>query len=458
MSKILKNKKARGVSLIIFAMGITAIFAFASFVVDIGIVLNSQNELQKAVESAALVGASNLEPKKDSAGIIKIDSSQVQSIMLETFNKVKNTNGMISSASIPEISVNAKSKAVKISSYLSVNTYFISILGLKSIKVEAQAAAMSAPFYLSANFPKGLVPGSILKETSGDTDIRKPVGDNQNINSDFGNIYGHPDNKALSLGPGGYITIRLPMPLVDGDGADLYISELGNLEGYYVFAGNDKDPSNPYVNEVMPGAGIQWVNISCTGFPVGGADSSGAVGAYYTTVNYNNSSSLEAKFYGSGYFDLGAICKDSSGNVKYNGNIKSATYLKIIDDNKEDGFMADYPVRPVLLIGEHSSISPGADIDAIGILHHTSLISVKDYNKDTDGDGLIDVLENVIGTDISKQDTDSDGINDDIEYSGWFDNSGIKTSIIDSSGATKVYFTNPIEPESRSSGTIFVKK
>ena len=45
-------------------------------------------------------------------------------------------------------------------------------------------------------------------------------------------------SKGLSLGPGGYVTIRLPVPIVNKEGYDLYIREAGAAkDGYMVFAG-----------------------------------------------------------------------------------------------------------------------------------------------------------------------------------------------------------------------------
>ena len=454
--------KQKGVSLIIFIMGITAVLAFTGFVVDVGMVLNSQNELQKALESSALAAASSIEPKrfKDTDGYYKviIDTSNVQNIALAVFNQVKLTNYFIVSAQNPVVDLSkVGSKAIKITSSMDVKTYFMQFIGINYVKIYAQTAAVSLPMYLTKNFPQGLTSGSLILDTTGDTDIRNPVGDNPNKNKNPNNIFGVPDNVPLALGAGGYVLIRLPVSLVDGDGFDLFIREAGNIKGYFVFAGNDVNPTNPYVNEAIPGDGIKWVNISCTGTPVG-YSLSGKLGAYYTNINYydpydkiTKTITNQAKFYGSGLFDLGLTCKNSGGSIKYgagsadNGFIKNAKYIKIVDDNVEDGFMADKTDEPVLLIGDHSSITPGANIDAVGILHYSRLISVKDFDTDEDGDGLIDVVEQSIGTLTDNSQSDADGVSDYLEFTGWYGNSP-GTSIVGNKN-DKIMISNPKIPD-----------
>ncbi len=450
--KYIKNNKRKGVSLIILALGIVTLMGFASFVTDLGMIINARNELQKVVESVALVGSSNLEPQQDAAGNVTVDTSQVVTIMTDTYNQMINSNPMIADATAPVITFNGQSKAVRIFATLDVGTYFAKIIGINAVRVQAQAAAVSSPYYLNANFPKGFSPGSIIRETSGDSDVRKPVGDNENVNMLFDGALGAPDNKVLTLGPGGYLTMRFTMPLMDGVGADLYVREIGNLDGYYLFAGNDADPDNPYINEVMTGAGINWVNISCTGIPVDIDPSTSPIGSYLANVNYASGTTKEAKFYGSGIFDIGKTCTDSTGNVIYDGNVKGVKYLKIIDDNSIDGFLREDATKPVLLIGENSSITAGADIDAVAVLHHTRLISTIEFNKDSDGDGLIDFLETILGTNPSSADSDGDGINDSLEYSGWY---GSSQSIIDA-GSQQAQFTNPLDPETGGTGIIYI--
>jgi len=448
-----KSKSKKGVSLVIVVLAITTIMAFAGLVVDIGMVQNCQNELQKATENAALVAASTLEPFTDSYGNTKIDTTKATAVAQDIFNYLKNP--FIDSYGNISVEIKPKSKAVYVKSSAKSRTYFLQVVGIHYINVEAQASAMSSPSYLSENSILSIEGSSIMTDTTVDTHIRDPLGDTKNASLNYAyflkkeHLMGLPDNNAIHLGPGGYITIKLAKPIIDAEGPDLYIAEAGNMEGYFVFVGTDKDSSNPYINEAKPGAGIEWTNISCTGIP-SAPDSSGYLGAYYTLVDYlNGSPTAEAKFYGSGYFDLGGKCingmTETYGGTA--GRIAAAKYIKIIDDNTEDGFMADNPSVPVLLLGEHSGITPGADIDAISIFHKTRLIRTKDFFTDTDGDGLIDILEAIIGTDPNDVDHDADGISDGLEYSGYyFDGAPIAAnakSIIDAVGNIKAYFTSP---------------
>ncbi|MEI7475674.1 MAG: pilus assembly protein TadG-related protein [bacterium] len=450
-------KKRKGASLIIFALGAITILSFACFVIDLGIVVNAQNEFQKVLDSAALIGASNLEPTTDNTGVTQINTSNAKQATLDTYTSMVSSLGLKNANATPTIdeTTHAASKAIKIESDIEVTTFFAKLVGINKIKINAQAAAISAPIYLSSKLPQGLVNGSIIAESQGDTDIRNPVGDSSNVNSNINNILGAPDNKALSLGPGGYIMIKLPSALMDMPGAELYVRELGTLEGYYIFAGNDTDPNNPYTNEAMQGGGISWTNISCTGIPAN-ADNTGKAGAYYKDISYYGTTRTEAKFYGSGYFDLGSKCSaDPNGSIPYDGtgatagagNIKSAKYLKIIDDNIEDGFLQESSANPVLLIGEHASITPGADIDSVAVLHHPRLISVDDFNTDSDNDGLIDIVEEIIGTNPNVADTDGDGVNDAMEYIGWYNNGGGGKLDIINRGSTQVFMTCPTQSD-----------
>ena len=450
-------KRRQGVSLVIVAFGVTTLLAMAALVIDTGMVLNSQVELQKAVETSVLTAVTTLEPVK-TGGIIKVDTTQTEQIARDVFKYV--SNPLVDAPSITAVDINTASKAIHISAVGYSKTYFLKFLGIYTIKLNAQAASISAPRYINRSVDSN----SLMIDYSGDTAVQQPLGDNKNPGIDTlykpkpEYLYGPPDNKALSLGPDGYVTLRLPAPLVDLEGNDLYIREQGNLEGYFVFAGVDVNPLNPYTNELLPGDGIKWVNISCTGIPAG-TNSSGNVGAYYVNVDISGKPTIqEAKFYGSGYFDLGANC--SRGGVETYGpnteKIASAKYLKIIDDNSEDGFMTDNQNVPTLIQGEHSSVTPGADIDAVAVLHHSRLTNSSDYFKDTDSDGLIDIVELLLGTYVDSPDSDGDGISDSLEYGGWWNNSGVKTSIIDAGSAT-VYFTNPTEADSDGSNKIIFK-
>jgi len=456
--------KRKGVSVIVLVFSLFAIMGLASFVIDLGLILNQRYELQKAVDSAALIAISEYELYEDDRvaandfrlrlpddAKITHTSTGVTAIAYKTLKDYNQMLG-VGTDSTPTITFNKDSRTVKVEAQATMPTYFISILGIKEITLNAKAAAVSAPAFLSGKFPKPV--GSIVNGVGAykDTDIKLPVGSDTstgvhptgtvyNQNNDFNNIYGQPDGRALSLGGGGHITIRLPATIYDGKGADFIVYERGHAEGYFVFAGVDIDPNNPYIDAASPGAGINWINISCTGIPLyARVDDGEMMGAHRTTVSLNGANITEYKFYGSGLFDIGARCNCPVNGTIYDGTnpvnsfqIKNIKYLKIIDDNREDGFFiqprldfVNHPAAttktqhgiPMLIPGEHSSYSPGADIDAIEILHHSRLISLADYATDTDGDRLIDVVEQMRGLNPNNPDTDGDGWDDFMELEG----------------------------------------
>lgn len=443
------SKKRQGASIIIMTFGLIAVLSLAGLVVDLGIILNSRHELQKVVETTALASIAEYEAYENNVNVINYPTdAQISTIASNNFNAFIKSNsvlrmsanvtstvtfgtlnplGLIPAPATANFNNMTKySRAIRIDASDVARTYFLSIIGIRTINIQASAAAIHLPLYLR--------PGNILNgdsiATGGcrDTDVRDPVGGSnagvpynatingvvyslpiiENVNKDADNISGVANGTVLSLGPGGYITLKPPSTIVDGKGFDLQIITRGNANGYFVFVGNDTDPSNPYVDAATPGGGINWVNISCTGTPVG-AQTNGRVGSYNQWIDFNANTAVDtgetqAKFYGSGYFDLSASCTDSTPTVTYNGNVKTAKYLKIIDDNIEDGFIAKNPrfdadldLVPSFFPAQNSSLTPGVSIDAVAIEHHPRLISIMDFNKDTDADGLIDVVETSMG-------------------------------------------------------------
>ncbi len=453
--------KRKGSSVIILVFSLFALMGLASFALDLGLILNQRYELQKAVETAALIAASEYEPFESGGNFTKPTAGQITNSTTGNaalhYLALLDTNQVIQGIGVaPTVNLNIPSRAVRVQADATLKTYFLQVLGVNSVTVPARAAAVNLPVYLSGKFP---VPtGSILRgDSTGtggylDTDIRQPLGSTGggltttvfNQNADFNDIYGPPDGRVLSLGPGGYITIKLPATLVDGKGFDFAIYERGHAEGYFVYAGidvddtdTDGDAPNPYIDASIPGDGIKWVNISCTGVPLY-VNKNELIGCHQTQVTINGAVSTDFKFYGSGYFELGSKCTTSGGTDIYNATAVGATprlgnikYLKIIDDNREDGFLiqptfgiATPSAIPMLIPGEHSTFSPGADIDAIEIFHHSRLISLGDYSTDSDGDGLIDIVENIYGFNDGSADSDADGVNDLTEFWGYNPSSG----------------------------------
>jgi len=451
------RKKRKGVSIILLLFSILAIFSLCGLVIDLGIILNSRFEFQKVVETTALTAVTDYGAYEDNANTIRYPavadiSTNVNNSAAKNFDAFVASNSflLLSHDITPVITFGTTiqsrySRAIMVEATAVVRTYFLNIIGINSIKIQASAAAMHIPVYLKS--------GNILQGVGAynDTELRDPAGGaatNQtingivyttpaivNVNTNPNNIYGMPEGTVISLGPGGYITIKLPAALIDGKGFDLQIRTEGNANGYFLFAGNDTDPLDPYIDAANPGGGIDWVNISCTGTPIG-APTTGNVGSYLQ--NIGGAIGNQSKFYGSGYFDIGASCSNG-----YAGNVSSAKYLKIIDDNIEDGFALRDPendpsmaVIPSFFPGQNSSFTPGVNIDAIAVEHHSKLISINDFTTDTDNDGLIDVFEdslglNPCGPSESAPNCGAPPASDDEKEFWGFVNTGINNIIID---------------------------
>ena len=403
-NKSLRNNKEQGVSLIIFVLSIGALLAFAALAIDLGVSNNIQNELQKATNSAVMVGALEMEP--DAMGVI--NETQARQNAVNSFQQAISGSSFLSSAVLVDssggtsvndpnfVTTSVSSRSVKLETRVQVPTFFMAVLGIRNLQVNAQSAAINCPAYASLIEP--MPSGSITN-----SDIKNPVGGtNANDFNNVGYILGPPNNVPLALGPGGSITLRMPAPIVNGPGADIYIKELGDLEGYYVYVGIEGT-----------GGAIQWNNISCTGTPTENALASTTAAGAYADANG------QYKFYGSGLFDLNLVCSCSGcipAPLNYQGNINNAIYIRIVDDNSEDGILSADLTRATILPGEHSSTSPGADIDSVAVLHHSRLVNVA--LTDSDNDNLIDAYENIIGTDPKNADTDGDTINDGDEVAG----------------------------------------
>lgn len=421
-------KRKKGVSLVVIAFSVVVLLVFAGFSIDVGYILNVQSELQKATETAALKGAASYGLVR-SGDKVKLDDVKPTAVATSVFTAMTGATGITANAAVPDVQKNTTSEAVSVQSSIDVTPIFMSLIGMDSITIQSQAQAISSPFYLSRHFPRGISAGSLMANYSGDSKAKKPIGDNNNLNGDghYDNVLGQPDGKSLSLGCYGYITARLPLPLVDENGFDLFIKESGNLDGYMVFAGNDNDPNSPYINEISPGAGISWKNISQFSAPVG-VKIGQNVGSYLANVDYAGGNILEPKVYGSALFDIGAA------------GLSSVKYIKIIDDGKEDGFLLSNTAQPIIFIGDHSSVTPGADIDAVAVLHHSKLIP---FNDMVSPDGLLHSLKDMLSLDKSSSDTDRDGLTDAEEIHGY---STANSNIINITGANSANSTRDSNP------------
>lgn len=359
--------------------------AFSALAVDSSIILNQRVKLQNITEQSALTGASYFNDD-DTAQI----NTKVHDIAEDTFELLRLDS--IKEATVI-VTVNGSSKMVYVESEFKAQPIFLSFLGVSTVKLAAKACAKSSSEIIDADYGdvvKWLTPSAayfssvISSDTSvGDSAIVKPIGGyglasmgDEDV-PDYTLIDG-TDEKGLSLGPGGYVTIKLPVPIVDKSGNDLYIKEIGAAkEGYSVFAGLDVDPTDStdkskttgyYVDADHPGKGLKWVNITCTGTS---ADDITSPSLIYTPMGGYT------KIYGSAYFDIGATCSASG----FNG-VSMVKYIRIVDDNEESAYYKHetnlnyYPTYP---LGEASTATAGADIGQVKILNFVQLVKASEF-------------------------------------------------------------------------------
>lgn len=356
---------------------------FCAFAVDGTIVFANRARLQSATEAAALTGASKF------VELNTVDA--VSTAAKNSFSLIK-YKGLSNSKII--VSVDTINKRVLVETKSVSMPFFLSFLGVNGINLEAKACAISEELPVTAVYSninwltsKASYTSDILSKDLNvyDTAILLPLGNlpsasYQSNVVDWGLIDKTTVNQPLSLGPGGFVTIKLPAPIINKPGPDLFIKEIGlsrtggdgaTLEGYMVFAGLDNDPANPYWYYDTPGGGITWVNISCAGKPEHGS------GSFQATQRANgaNVTGDNTKFYGSGSFDLDSTCFPN------NRFISMIKYIRIVDDNSESAFVTNNGVQyyKAMMFGEASTATAGADIDYISVLNHVRLIPPKNY-------------------------------------------------------------------------------
>lgn len=382
----MKNRKKANtlIYLIFFFVFFLAICAFA---VDASITFANREQLQSAAEIAALAGASEFATDTDGPAA-KTKAKEIFDLLMVGGLKDVNSNR----PGVFAATTDTNPRRLRIEIHAPSRPIFLSFLGVSVIRLKALTCAASEDLSVKDATGYGSNVIWMSSKVAYTSDIIAPAysaGDSNNYRDTailtplddvvksasyketpptiphFPLIQGAaPTTDPLSLGPGGYLTIKFPAPIVDKTGNDFYIEESGDAqEGYMVFIGIDSKPDDPYIDSARPGAGINWVNISCAGkdnlgnpVPQGTAD---------ITIG-----TTKTKVYGSAYFDIGNTCVPT--NVK-NPMISTAKYLRIIDDNKEDAYYGG--VGPINIYGEASTATPGADINAVTVLNHVKLIT-----------------------------------------------------------------------------------
>lgn len=370
---IKKNTCHNASTLTFISFFIIVFLALAAFAVDGTITFVNRMKLQNITEQTALIAASEFTYSNNASNADVY--SQVYSTAQTTFNYLKQDS--LEYATI-NISVDPGSRKVSLVTTYKSQPYFLSFLGVSGINLTAKAGALSEPLPVTANYTginwltasAAYLSDILSKDVNlNDTAIMMPLGNAPSASYDttsgfvmFSNI--NSSTKPLSLGPGGFITIKLPAPIIDKEGDDLYIQECGGaVEGYMVFAGIDNDPSKPYVNSSNTGSGISWVNITNTGTSVDSQLDSSAL----QTTNTQLPTNIQDKIYGSAYFN---IAKKNLAMVKY---------IRIIDDNQESAYYkkSDGTYTKIMIYGEASTNTAGADIGSVQVLNHVYLNKVQ---------------------------------------------------------------------------------
>ncbi len=358
------NKK-KASSTLYFILFFIIFLAFCAFAVDGTIVFTNRAKLQSITETAALAAAEEFNSDTDDA-ISTTEKDNVKSVARRLFNTLK--QGGLQTAEVGVNGVELNGQMVTLTTSMISQPFFLSFLGISGINLEARARARSETVPIYGGSAAGIrwaTKRAVYQADviSNDSAVLKSLNTDASLSySSDGNVnYGlisSGTNGVLSLGPGGFVTIKLPVPIIDKKGPDLYINEIGNREGYMVFAGLDNDPNNPYINHSDVGGGLSWVNISCTG-----------TSKNITNPKYQVLTTLgnQTKFYGSGYFDIGSSC---TGYIP----VSMVKYIRIVDDNSESAFVStNGTYYKSMMYGESSSSTPGADIESVQVLNYVHL-------------------------------------------------------------------------------------
>ena len=345
------KRNEKGVSLVLLAFGLATLLGFAALAIDMGNAFNVQNELQKATTTAALAGASAYNPKESSSNNI----NNVQKAVDGTFDLYKASEpGLASASKVGNIQVDTKAGAVRLQTKADAQTFFIGIIGIKHLEVNARAAALNHPvpfIVMNDLFP---LPKADQKKTISFAETEDPMLGVSNYYHAY---------------PGGRVQLVCTLPMVNGGGPELTVVESGDLDGYSVLVSSG--PAGP------------WYNITSSGVSYDGAPG-------VRPKEPPSGNALDSRFFGSGSFDFTGT------------GIENARYVAVLDDDVEDG----YQQTDKATYQPEGSFSPIAadeggtamEIDAVFIHQHAISIPYDDLSKDENGDGVMDAYSSLLGT------------------------------------------------------------
>jgi len=187
--------------------------AFSAFAVDGALVLTDRVKLQSITEASALAAASEFN-----------STTNVSTYATNIFNTLK-TERLSSATSTVE--VNTTKKQIRITTQYLSKPIFLAFLGVTGIKLEAKSSAKSESASVTSNYTGvNWITASaqyMSDVLSSDSSIKVPLGTPASKYASYD--YTKPtlrfnllQSGGLSLGAGGYVTVKLPEPLVDKPG------------------------------------------------------------------------------------------------------------------------------------------------------------------------------------------------------------------------------------------------
>ena len=136
-NKLINNQK--GAVIVTTALTVVVIMGFAALAVDVGYLLTGRNQLQNAVDAAALSGASGL---LGVAGLVNDQSFAINNaVQVANLNMIMNNPLNINSGDVSFPNANA----VSVNSIQTLNMFFARVLGINTMNVSASATASLLP-------------------------------------------------------------------------------------------------------------------------------------------------------------------------------------------------------------------------------------------------------------------------------------------------------------------------
>jgi hypothetical protein len=134
-----KKRKVRGTVLVLMASGLVALMGALAMSIDVGYFYVVRNQLQNAVDAAALAGAGGLMSQPGN-----YTASGAAVTWAKDYASRNKADGKSVDLATSEITF-PKSNVIKIDAARPVKTFFAAIFGVKQVNIRARAAATAAP-------------------------------------------------------------------------------------------------------------------------------------------------------------------------------------------------------------------------------------------------------------------------------------------------------------------------